>query len=171
MSNQPLTEQVRALSAAVEALKEELSATRDDRKAWEDEALKAKAERDEARAAIEATRRLASSLNEAAEGGAGFDKHWGERVLQVTEPLRNVSEFRDRTLTHNQMLLESNGEFMRDRDAARAALQLAADDNRKLRAELDQADTLLRNVCSLLDDHALEVFTEVQRAIVKERKP
>ena len=77
-------------------------------------------ERDEARAAIEASCELADFLNEASLNGAGFSKHWGGRVLQAVEPLRNVNRFRDQTLERNRVLLHANSEFLNERDAALA---------------------------------------------------
>lgn len=61
------------------------------------------------KAAIEATLELADFLNDAASRGAGFSEHWGERVLQAVEPLRDVGKFKDETLEHNRSLLDANG--------------------------------------------------------------
>ena len=63
-------------------------------------------------AAINETLNLADFLNNAASGGAGFSEHWGERVLQAVEPLRNTKEFKDRTLEHNRSLLNYNSELL-----------------------------------------------------------
>lgn len=73
-------------------------------------------------AAIEATLKLADFLNDVASRGAGFAEHWGERVLQAVEPLRNVSKFKDETLAHNRALLEANDRFVRELDELRAKI-------------------------------------------------
>jgi hypothetical protein len=74
---------------------------------------------------IHETLQLSGELNIGAERGAGFVEHWGERVLQAVEPLRNVAAFPDRVLQHNRVLLEANSEniekleqFRRERDEA-----------------------------------------------------
>jgi hypothetical protein len=73
-------------------------------------------------AAIQATLELADSLAKMATQGAGYYPDWGSRVTQAVEPLRDVHTFRDRTLDHNNMLLEHNGKMIRERDEAIAEL-------------------------------------------------
>ncbi len=74
-------------------------------------------------AAILETLRLADLLIEMAKAGAGYYPDWGSRVAQAVEPLRDVPTFADGTLSHNQMLLESNSEFLAKRDAAVAEVR------------------------------------------------
>jgi hypothetical protein len=96
-------------------------------------------ENERLRLAIQATLELADRLNSYAACGAGFHPHWGERVIQAVEPLRNVGKFRDQTLEHNKLLLASNGEFLAERDAA-------LDRIRALEGERDEARADLRKV-------------------------
>ena len=72
------------------------------------------------KAAINETIRLADSLNELAKQGAGFYEHWGERVMQVVEPLRNVDAFANETLRQNRSLLEYNDRLVEERDRLKA---------------------------------------------------
>ena len=72
--------------------------------------------------AIEKTLELADFLVEVAAHGGGFDVHWGERVAQTVEPLRNIEITANDTLKHNKLLLKSNGEFIAKKEAAEAAL-------------------------------------------------
>lgn len=82
-----------------------------------------------ANSAIDETLRLADSLNDAAENGAGFSPHWGERVMQAVRPLLDVPAFADATLEHNRVLLEANGKNV--------------DELVRLRAQLAAAQTVL----------------------------
>ena len=72
--------------------------------------------------AINDTLKLADSLNGIAERGGGFIDHWGERVMQAVEPLRNVEAFASKTLSHNRALLEHNGNLIRERDSLESRL-------------------------------------------------
>jgi len=72
---------------------------------------------------IDETLRLADFLNGAAEGGAGFGEHWGERVLQAVEPLRNVKAFASETLKHNRILTEANDKSLSQRDDLRREVE------------------------------------------------
>lgn len=79
-------------------------------------------EAEKLRAAIEATVELADFLNEAAERGAGFGEHWGERVVQTVEALRDINKFKDQTLQHNRILLNANGRSIEELTRLRAEL-------------------------------------------------
>ena len=79
----------------------------------------------EAQAAINETLQLADFLNDAAANGAGFVDHWGERVVQTVEPLRDVTAFAGETLEHNRTLLEYNGRLIRERGELKQRLEAA----------------------------------------------
>lgn len=72
---------------------------------------------------IDETLRLADFLNDIAARGAGFGEHWGERVMQSVETLRNVKSFPSKTLEHNRMLLEHNGKLVSERDNLRREVE------------------------------------------------
>jgi hypothetical protein len=63
--------------------------------------------------AIEETLALADRLNSYAMQGAGAGEHWGERVLQAVQALRNVKIMPNQTLAHNELLLKANSENIR----------------------------------------------------------
>jgi hypothetical protein len=112
-------------------------------------------------AAVSDSLRLADFLNEAAEGGAGYYPHWGERVLQAVEPIRDAKAFRSRTLSHNDILLEANSEFLVERDQARKwakAWKRAASRKRKLERQADVAGLELERE----RDAAIAALKEIQ---------
>jgi hypothetical protein len=79
-------------------------------------------------AAINETLRLADFLNQAAAQGAGFADHWGERVMQAVEPLRNVEAFAGKTLEHNRSLLDYNGELVERENKLQAEVARLSED-------------------------------------------
>lgn len=105
----------------------------------ESELQRAIRQRDEAEAQVEAinaavlaTLDLADSLAEMAAQGAGFVEHWGERVLQAVRPLRDVQTFKDKTLAHNQVLLESNTELVAQVEGLRVEVAQLRTQNEQL---------------------------------------
>ncbi len=127
-SDGALTDEQLHADERVRALRAELNA-----------ATMAKNERDQMGAAIEAALDLADSLSDMAIMGAGYADNWGTRVRQAVEPLRDVKAFRDRTLHHNGMLLESNGQLIKAADHAR---RQAAEWKRQAKAFQRQARAL-----------------------------
>lgn len=77
---------------------------------------------------IDETLRLADLLNGAAEQGAGFAEHWGERVMQTVEPLRKVKSFPSETLSHNRSLVEYNSKLISERDDLRREVERLRND-------------------------------------------
>ena len=130
---------------------------RDEAAGWKQRAL-------EAESAINETLRLADRLNEFAEGGAGFADHWGERVLQAVEPLRDVKAFASETLAHNRMLLESNGAYLAERNAAEAR-------EAGLCEEIEYAANKLRMPFATGPQQALQILERALNAPAPDSQP
>jgi DNA repair exonuclease SbcCD ATPase subunit len=105
--------------------------------------------------AIHETLRLADSLAQMAESGAGFSEHWGERVLQAVRPLRDTQVTATDTQRQNEALLGANSENIEEINALKARVE-------ELEAQLATAGQRLLAVSKQYDEAHAGLRTAVE---------
>ena len=105
-------DEIARLEAEVVRLKQAEEWLTTERNGYGDMCQQLKDELEELGSAVNETLELADNLNDIASKGAGYSEHWGERVMQAVQPLRDTAAFAGRTLAHNRSLLEHNGKLI-----------------------------------------------------------